>query len=271
MSDKILFASTSSGPDGYSIKKNFLGCGALAVIKEKQAIEDWAAKKKYAPYPEEGGKPVANLTGSMMGQLLQSYHAGQPPAVRAQFFWDSPEEEQNLEVSHPATCKEVRRLYDWYTAKYAHDHWGKFIGQEVPVEVPAELFGERISGAIDLVTEEEPDTESVFDFKWLGREEATVWEEYSLTPQLFNYAVARSIVTGKRIKRLVYLTGFKRKDPGLEVQEFTIDEYRIRWLKNFIDTVQAKRLANRPEPSPSNCISWGKTCQFLIEGKCSLL
>lgn len=268
MTSIVTFKSTSTGPDGYSTKKNFMGCGAIAVVKERQAREDFANGVSYPPY-EENGKADGAVTGSLLGHLLQNYHAGKPDPVRAEFHWEG---HGSMEKTHPKTCAEVRRLYDWYTSTHTENHWGKFVGQEVWCEVPAELFGERVTCAIDLVTEEDGG-EILSDFKWLAREEKTVWEEYSLTHQLFFYAIAREIQTGKPVKRIQYLTGFKRKEnPAVVPQVYDItDEYRIRWLKNFMETVQAKRLAARPEPSPSNCLAYGRACQFLLQGKCGLL
>ena len=54
-----------------------------------------------------------------------------------------------------------------------------------------------------------------------------------------------------------------------EPLEFPI-EFRS-WLKNFFETVALKRANPRPEPSMSNCWAYNRTCQFLIDGKCSLL
>jgi hypothetical protein len=270
MSDIVLLKSTSSGPDGYSVQSGFLGCGMAASLREQSAITEKAEGVVWAPYEELDKKPVATLAGTIWGHLTQAYSSGQPVNPSAKFHWELADgQTQDLGRTHPETVKEALRVYDAYTKEYAPNHWGEVIGVEVPCEIPAELFGRRMTGAIDMPTR---DARGVWinDFKLIGREESTLWEAYSLRHQGHLYALAWELMTGEKVAGVRYIAGIKTKVPKFRALEYDgITEQRFRWLKNFFDTVEMKRANIRPEPSEKNCLAYGRPCVYLVNGMCS--
>lgn len=270
MSDPIILKSTSSGPDGYSVQSLYLGCGKAAFEREQSAIAEKAEGKVWAPYEELDGKPVATLAGTIWGHMAQAYHAGTPVNPSAAFVWELEDgQTQDLDKTHPVTVAEAKRMFDAYAQEHGVEHWGKFLGAEVPCEIPAELFGRRLTGAIDMVTESS-DGVWINDFKLISREESLLWESYSLRHQGHLYALAWELEHGVKPIGVRYIAGIKTKAPKFrELKYDGVTDQRFRWLKNFFETVQSKRENIRPEPSDKNCLAWGRPCLYLVNGMCS--
>jgi hypothetical protein len=260
------FKSTSSGPRGYSSQKDWLGCGALALVKERQRLQDQGAGVVYPPFAEEG-KPVDTLLGSLFGEMAQKYHAGTPLPVRDEFLWDGV----SLEQSHKLTVKAARDLMDEYVKKVAPDKFGKVLECERFVRLPADLFGNELTGAIDMVTEDERGI-WITDIKTEGRNDKNLRDKFSLMHQGHLYALAYEIETGIKPVGVRYVVVVKTKENPIHNFEFEgVTDKRFAWLKNFFDTVAMKRANPRPEPSYSNCNAYNRSCQFLLDGLCSLL
>lgn len=263
----ISLGSTSSGPRGYTTQSLYLGCGAIARIKEEKAQDMERKGDSWGPFPEEDGKVVATLAGTLVGHLIQAYHAGLPFNPRDEISWG----QTSLEGSHPETLAEARRIYRWYLENVAPEKWGRYSGHEVPVVIPEAAYGHRFTGAIDLLTEEDG-REWINDFKLLGREDKHHAEKYGIRHQAFLYARARQL-EGHEIAGVRYLTIIRTKEPRLINLEFPgLEEERLRFIDNFFETVKAKRANPRPEPSESSCLAYGRRCSLLgDDGICALL
>lgn len=222
----------------------------------------------WGPFPEEDGKVVATLAGTLVGHLVQSYHAGKKLDAREVIAWG----ENPLEDSHPATLAEARRIYKWYLENVAPEKWGRYSGHEVPITIPEAAYGHKLTGAIDLLTTDEDGREWVSDFKVRGRENPLAMQEAGLRLQAFLYARARQL-EGREIAGVRYLTIIRTKEPRLINLEFPgLEEERLRFIDNFFETVKAKRANPRPEPSESSCLAYGRRCSLLgDDGICQLL
>lgn len=266
MAEIISFSSTSSGSRGYSRQKDWLGCGALAAVNEKQKLEDDAAGIVYGPFPEEG-KPVAPLVGSIFGELAQRYHQGNPVAPAALFHWDG----ESIEKSHPLSCNQARTTFERYAKKTAPDAFGHVHGVEIRVRIPEELFGNELTGAIDAVTE---DARGIWitDWKTEGRNDTWLRDKYSLFHQNWLYALAYELETGVKPVGVRYVVVTKTEKCDVHNFEFDgVTEQRFKWLQRFFETVARKRALPIAEPSLSNCIQYNKPCKFLVNNLCGLL
>lgn len=261
------FSSTTTGPLGYSTQKLYLGCGANAALKEEARRKEFESGKKWPPWAEEG-KPNAALAGSIFGMLAQLYHAGQNPDAAEEFTWDGV----SIEKSHEKTVAEARRIFKWYKENYSVEHWGRFKGFEVFVKIDAKHFGRELTGAIDLLTEDEAG-EWINDFKLLGQEKETMRQRFGLNHQTHLYCLARELETGIKPAGVRYLAPYKTTE--VKFREYRYEgttPARFKQLQNFFDTVKMKVANPRPEPSEENCFPYSHPCSLLDEdGICSLL
>lgn len=263
----IILGSTSSGPDGFTTQSEYLGCGARARVKEEKARDMHRKGESWPPYAEEG-KVVPTLVGTVAGFLIQSWHAGMKLDHRDTIAWG----EQSLEESHPLTLAEARRVYEWYTDTIPLEKWGRYSGHEVPVTIPKDAYGHKLTGAIDLITTDEDGREWINDFKVRGKKSLFIMEEAGLRMQTFLYARARQL-EGREIAGVRYLSIIRTDTIKLVNLEFPgLEEERLRAIENFFETVKAKRAAARPEPSEDHCLSYSRRCSFLDDaGLCQLL
>jgi hypothetical protein len=264
MTETINFSSTGTVA-GYSRAKKWLGCGARAAADE--AAEAQRDGSPWPLFPEEG-KPVANTVGSLLGELQQRYYRGEPVRDSAQFTWDGVD----MEKSHPLTCAEVRRLYRAYTQAHDPDGLGEVLGCEVQVEIPEELFGMRLTGAIDMVVRKGGEVFLV-DFKTEGQNDKLMKERYSLLPQQHLYAVGYALATGVEPAGVIYEVTVKTKSPAFHRFPFEgVTDQRMRWLKGIFEKVKAAKAAGPvPNPSEDTCLSFYRPCAYLVNGMCSFI
>jgi hypothetical protein len=177
-----------------------------------------------------------------------------------------------MEQTHPLTCAEVRRLYKAYTQAHDPDGLGEVLGCEVQIEVPEELFGMRMTGAIDLVTKRGGDVYLV-DFKTEGQNDKLMRDRYSLLPQQHLYALGYELATGVKPAGVVYEVTIKTKSPVFQRFEFEgLTEQRLRWLKGMFERIKAAKAAGAvPNPSEDNCLSYYRACPYLVNGCCSFI
>ncbi len=261
------FSSTSSGPDGWSTLSGYLECPSRAHAKRQEQIE-----RNGAPWPlfeETKGKPVPTTVGSIYGELMQRWMAGNPVAPSARFSWDGVDMEQ----SHPATCAEARRLVDEATKHYGSLQQmgiGELVATEMPIEIPESLFGIRISGNIDLVLRT-PQGIVIRDLKTEGKEEQSLKDKFSLRHQLWIYALGYELATNEKpvgvgIECCIKTTVAKFRRFDYE----GVTERRFKWLRDSAERVKAAMANPTSNPHISNCWAHYKPCAFLLDGVCSI-
>lgn len=263
------FKSTSSGLNGWSMLSLYLSCSALAAD----------IRSRYVPgmprplYEEQGNKPVATLVGSLYGDLVQHYLTDRTVIPNEEFVWVfENNDRQSLDVSHPASCAEARRLYIEYTKFYRPDHLGKIIAVEHPIIIPGSMFGVPfdISGNIDFVVETAKGIE-IWDAKTEGREEANLKAKFSLRQQLWIYSLGYELETGIKPVGTGIDCVIKRKEPGFIKFEYeAVTDKRFKWLQDSILEVNNKMNNPRSEPKLTNCWPYGTPCQYLLEGMCGI-
>lgn len=263
------FKSTSSGINGWSLLSLYLSCPALAAN----------IRTRYVPnvprplYTEERNKPVATLVGSIYGDLVSRYVTDQAVIPNEEFVWVyENNDQQSLDVSHPASCAEARRIYIAHTKQYRPDHLGKVVEVEYPVVIPGDVFGVPfdISGNIDFVIRS-PKGIEVWDEKTEGREEANLKAKFSLRQQLWFYALGYELKTGTKVNSCNIDGVIKRKEPEFFKFNYeAVTDKRFKWLQDSVLRVKAAMENPQAHPCLDNCWPYSKPCEFLIEGMCSL-
>lgn len=257
-------SSTSSGLAGWSRRSNYLGCAALASIKQKEAEEQ--GDTPWPLWPEEDDKPNATTVGSIYGHLVQQYRAGRPVSPSAVFHWNGA----SIEDSHKATCAEARRLFDAYAKEKRPDEYGEVIGVEVPIEIPESIFGLRITGAIDIVAYSGGRT-FIDDVKTDGREDKNLEMKYGLRCQKWIYALGYELATGVKPDGCRIDLAIKTQTPKFRLFEYPgVTEWRLNWMRQQIEKVKAAMLNPRPDATLNNCWQYGKPCAFYIDHECRL-
>jgi len=277
---EVIFKSTASEA-GFSSLGNWLACPARAQMDEDAK----SAAPFTAPYPEDA-KPSPTLVGSLAGEMIQRWYAGMPISPRATFLWEAEGVITNLEETHPLSTKEARRLFDAYSMAHSPDHYGEPLGFEIRVEVPASVFGIRVTGALDAKfrlsesaaerlrqagrTAEAGQT-AIVDWKTAAR--ATDTTDWTLKPTMQIYAVGDHILSGIRPAHLIWDVVKKTKEVAFEKHyAYALTEGHVQWLRNvFAEIGRRKSLGPVPEPSPANCVAWGRACPNLEDNFCKLL
>lgn len=256
------FSSTSSGPDGYSKGELWLQCSERARLK----AETDSQFSDNDLYPEQDGDPVATLVGTMYGTLVQAYHAGDEYSLN-QFTWN----DVSLEDSHPESCTEARRLFKAHREEYGPESFGTVVAVEELIEIPAELFGVRRTGAIDLVTLDNGGETWLRDFKTDGREH-NLAEKYSLRQQLWVYALGYELKTGVKPAGIEYAACIKTKVPKFRRFPFeAVTDARFKWLQGYFRELKYQMENPRPQPSLEACKPYNRACKYLQDGFCSLI
>lgn len=279
---EVIFGSTASEA-GFSSLGKWLQCPARAADEERTKAE----KRYRGPFPETD-KPVSNLVGSLTGEMIARYYRGEPIRPASRLIWQDGEELFDLQKTHQKSVAETWRLYDAYTKCHDPDHFGDPVGFEIPVEVPAELFGLRITGAIDaMFRQTEKSAARIRDrskrIVEAGQLVQTDWKtwyqktnlwDWTLTPVMQIYAAGYHLKTGEKPDHLCWNVLKKTKTPDFEEHYGdAVTDAHIRWLKNVIAEVMRRQAAGPiPEPHPNNCVTYGRPCQYLTSaGFCSLI
>lgn len=264
MSETINFSSTSSGPNGWSRRSNYLGCAALALFKEKQDSERNGVP--WPLWPEEDGKPVATTVGSIYGHLVQQYRQGNPVSPSAVFHWDGV----SIEESHKETCAEARRLFDAYAGSKRPDEYGEVLAVEMAIEIPESIFGLRITGAIDIVARQN-DKIFIDDVKTESREDKSLEMKFGLRCQKWIYALGYELATGVKPDGCRIDLAIKTKDPKFRLFEYPgLTEWRFNWLRQQIEKVKAGIANPVADPDINHCWQYGRPCQFWVDHRCAL-
>jgi len=262
MSEVHELASTSSGVRGWSSLSGFLECPAKAAANLAAALERGDAP--YDIFPEEG-KPVATLTGSIYGSLVEAWLTGHPVAPSAKLVWNGA----SLHDSHPLTVAEAWRLADARTAK-GFD-FGQVVAAQVDVVIPESLFGLEVTGNLDLVVERNGEI-WIGDLKTEGRAESTLFEKFSLRQQLWWYCLGYEIKTGVKPAGCFIDIIIKNKEPKIDLFVYEgLTDQRFAWLKDSAQRVKSAMADPRPLPSLNSCVSYNRKCAMLENGMCSLI
>lgn len=268
MTSIVDFSSTSSGPDGWSTLSGYLECPARADIKRREQLA--RGGKPWPLFEETKGKPVNVTVGSLYGELVQRWLAGNPVAPSAKFTWDG----EDMETTHPATCAEARRLVDAATKHYGSLERmgiGELVATEMPIEIPESVFGLRITGNIDLVLR---DARGIWirDLKTEGKEEQSLKDKFGLRQQLWIYALGYELATGEKPVGVGIECCIKTQDPKFRRYDYeAVTDQRFKWLAESVARVKAAMAEPRPNPHISNCWAYYKPCSFLIDSRCSLI
>lgn len=258
----VELSTTSSGINGWSSLSGFLECPAKAAAGRAAALE--RGDVPWDLYPEEG-KPVATLTGSIYGALIESWLMGAPVPPSATLLWNG----QSLNGSHPLTVAEAWRLVDARTAK-GFD-FGKVIATQVDVVIPEAVFGLEITGNLDLVVERNGEI-WIGDLKTEGRAESTLFDKFSLRQQLWIYCLGYHIKTGLKPAGCFIDIIIKNKEPRVEMFLYEgLTARRFAWLKDSVARVKSAMADPRPTPSLNACIAYSRKCVMLENGMCNLI
>lgn len=283
MSD-VVFRSTASEV-GFSQLGAWLQCPARAAAEAKQKQERMAM----GPYPETEGKPVSTLVGSLLGEMVARYYRQDPIRESSQLFWEAGGVTTDLQQTHPLSVREAWRLYEAYVRVHGPEYYGDPVGFEIGVELPTELFGVRVTGAIDAMFrltaqsaerirtkfERPAEAGQLAQVDWKTNARATELWDWTLKPVMQIYAVGFHLATGEKPEHLCWDVIKKTKTPGFE--EYYSDaatEAHVRWLKQVFAEIKRRQDAGPvPEPSPSNCVTYGNTCSLLNHktGFCSII
>lgn len=267
----IVFSSTSSGPNGWSSLSKFLGCPARAHVDRNRAIE--RGSLPYDLFAEEPGKPVATTVGSLYGELTQRYLRGAPASPRGEFFWRGPDGAKSMEKSHPETCKQARLCYEDYTKKYSGGppkHLGRIVTTEMQIVIPESVFGLEITGAIDLVVENDKGL-GIWDLKTEGRNDVELKLKFGLRGQKWIYALGYELATGQKPTHCGIDICIKNKEPKYDYFEYEgLTDKRFEWLQGLVNQVKDGMKTGEKRPCMENCRRFSRTCEHLYEGLCVL-
>lgn len=282
--ESLLLQSTSSGPNGFSNLSRYLGCSLKADENYRRRLSEVAPEGGWPPDPEEVkvnakgeqvNQPNKLLRGTMFGELVQGYVSGRPYASRCSVYWAGP---INLNQTHPATMMSAWDMYDAFTAKFSPGAFGRVLGCEVPVHLPADVLGLEHTGAIDFLSEGRGLQLSENEGVWVNDVktsdsvdslEAPFAAKYTLDQQCWLYALAYHLQTGMSIAGIRFIVQTARKSDTYVLEYEALTPKRLRWLQRYADEVRAQMANPRPQPSRGTCGAMFMACEHLVDGICS--
>lgn len=260
------FESTSSGSAGWSSLSKFLDCPKRAAIRYAASLARGGVP--YDIYSEDEAKPVATAVGSIFGDLVEKWLAGERVDHKEEFFWNKV----SIENSHKLTVAEARRLFEAYTKHYRPDHLGKVIATQVNIRIPESLLGLEVSGNLDLVVEDEKGRLGIVDIKTDGRNDKFLRMKYGVRAQKWWYALGYELLTGRKPDFVMIDLTIKNANPAFNKFEYeAMTEQRFRWLQDLAKQVKTAMANPMPVPNLGNCWEYSRPCQFHSNDLCEFI
>ena len=292
----IVRLESTGTPFGISRDLAYLSCERRAWLDE-----EWKSKQdpnEPAPIFDEGKdskgkpKPVANVVGTAVHELLRLWRIGQEVPVSGwSFYWYDKE----IESTHPATCNEARRIFRAYEMDRSPLEFGRVVATELQLQAPVELFGCEKTGAVDLVAEvgEEEITylRATFGLELPGpgiylvddktddrNEGQKTVEEYLMRAQFKLYHMLYDIQHGSTlgeakgsIANVIFKTAEVKYKP-IFIPGPNEDE--VKMVAGIVGYAESQRTLGKSGVLPRTrahdnaCRSWGKTCGHYTAGRC---
>jgi hypothetical protein len=251
----------------------------------------WYAAQEVKPevprlYAESEGKPEKLLVGSGVHGVLAEWYAGKS-VVNPIFTWYG----EDIELSHPASCAEIRRLWEWYSSTHKPTEFGKVLAIEVGFAFPPDGdFLPGFTGNLDLIVEcSAADVERLMllyglelpgpgvyavDHKTAAQASEKAQQEYDLRPQFPGYIVGAEELNfplkGLIVNRIMKTKVRKDGTGGPKRELYFVappDAHGVNMLTSLVKRRNAMlRIQDESlvQTNPDSCMGkFGDICKFL--------